>query len=230
MPAQRNKPGQAEPVRLLIVDDHEVVRLGLRAALKKVGTIRVVGEAESMASAIQAAKRLKPDAILLDLCLPDGSGVQACREILAWRPETQVLFLTTFADEDAAVAAILAGAKGYVLKEIGSRMLIQTIHTVARGQCVLDPAVSRRVLQRLQGPGRPDLKTPSAKLSPQEDRVLALVAAGKTNKEIADDLGLREKTVKNYLTNVFQKLHVSRRIQAAKIYLNPKPGPKFPGP
>lgn len=161
----------------------------------------------------------------MDVRLPDGSGIEACREIRAARPETQVLFLTSYADDDAVLATILAGADGFLLKEIGGEELLRAARTVAGGQSILDPAVTERVLARLKSIPVPSHGEKRDALSPQEERVLALVAEGKTNKEIALALDLSEKTVGNYLSNVFQKLHVTRRAQAAVYYTQRFPKP-----
>jgi DNA-binding NarL/FixJ family response regulator len=205
-------------VRLLLVDDHEVLRLGLRTLFTESGGFEVVGEAGTMAEAINAAAKLKPDVVLMDVRLPDGSGVQACREIRTARPETRVVFLTSYADEDAVLQTILAGAYGFLLKEVSSEELIRAMKTVAAGRSILDPAVTQRVLDRLKGlSGATESQKPD-ELSAQEERVLALVAEGKTNKEIAGLLQLSDKTVGHYLENIFQKLQVSRRSQAAVYY------------
>jgi DNA-binding NarL/FixJ family response regulator len=208
-------------IRLLLVDDHQVLRLGLRTLFREAGGIEVVGEAGTIADGIAEAARLKPDLVLMDVRLPDGSGVEACREIRAHRPETRVLFLTSYADDDAVLATILAGAHGFLLKDVGSTELLQSVRTVAAGRSVLDPGVTQRVLTQVRAlsTGGGDGKAPPGEdLSPQERRVLALVAEGKTNKEIAAELNLSDKTVGNYLGNVFQKLHVTRRAQAAAYY------------
>jgi DNA-binding NarL/FixJ family response regulator len=204
-------------VRLLLVDDHEVLRLGLRTLFTESGGFRVVGEAGTMADAIAEAAKLKPDVVLMDVRLPDGSGVEACRAIRAARPETRVLFLTSYADEDAVLATILAGAYGFLLKEVSSEELIRAMKTVAAGRSILDPAVTNRVLDRVKGLSR-DSTDKRDELSAQEERVLALVAEGNTNKEIAAVLHLSDKTVGHYLENIFQKLHISRRSQAAVYY------------
>jgi DNA-binding NarL/FixJ family response regulator len=222
-----NKPGDG-PIRLLLVDDHEVVRLGLRSLFVRTGRIQVVGEAGTAAGAVEEATRLTPDVVLLDLRLPDGSGVDACREIRAACAETKVLFLTSYSEEDAVLASVVAGASGYLLKEIGREALIRGIESVAAGQSILDPAVTQRVLARMQSLATQAAKVKGEKkeeeeeeeqLSGQERRVLALVAEGKTNKEIAATLDLSDKTVKNYLSKIFQKLQVSSRTQAAARFL-----------
>ena len=206
-------------VRVLLVDDHEIVRLGLRMVLSQQPSVTVAGEAATMADAIQQANKLKPDVILMDIRLPDGSGVDACREILSDRPDTQVIFLTSFSDDDSVLAAVLAGARGYVLKEIDSASLVRAIHAVAAGRSILDLAVTGRALGWLRGFAAGQDMPGTNKLSAQEERVLALVADGKTNKEIAGALNLSDKTVRNYLANMFQKLQITRRSQAAALFV-----------
>jgi DNA-binding NarL/FixJ family response regulator len=206
------------PIRLLLVDDHKVVRVGLRTLLSASDRIQVIGEAGTMESAITEAARLKPDIVLMDVRLPDGSGIEACREIRTARPETRVLFLTSFADDDAVLATMFAGADGYLLKEIDEKGLLRAIETVAAGQSILDPAMTKRMLVRMKSLTEPAVASKQEELSPQEQKVLALVAEGQTNKEIASALGLSDKTVRNYLSNIFQKLQVSRRSQAAALY------------
>jgi two-component system response regulator DevR len=212
-----------KPIRLLLIDDHQVVLVGLRTVLHNRQGITVVGEAGTRADAVRAAKRLKPDIVLMDVRLPDGSGVEACREILAHHPATRVIFLTSFADDEFALAAVLAGAQGYVLKNIDSDLLVQSIHAVFKGQSLLSPALTQRALIRMKA--EPVQAGPVRKqsLAPQEERVLALVAEGLTNKEIGAALQLSDKTVKNYLANMFQKLHITRRAQAATFYAKRQP-------
>lgn len=213
---------KTKPIRLLLVDDHEVVRVGLKTVLSHQPGLTVVGEAATMATAVQDALRLKPTVILMDVRLPDGSGVDACRDILASCPDTRVIFLTSYADDDSVLAAVLAGAHGYVLKEIDSAALVRAIHAVAGGQSILDPSVTERALRWLRDLGNGPQVPGVEQLSAQEERVLALVAEGKTNKEIATALGLSDKTVKNYLANVFQKLRITRRAQAAAFFVKRK--------
>jgi two-component system response regulator DevR len=206
------------PIRLLMVDDHEVLRLGLRTLFSEADGFEVVGEAGTMAGAISSARALEPDVVLMDVRLPDGSGVEACREIRTRRPQSRVLFLTSYADDDAVLATILAGAQGFLLKEVGSDELLRAVRAVANGQSILDPAVTQRVLTRVQTLSASPTEPKEEELSPQERRVIALVAEGKTNKEIAVVLNLSEKTVGNYLSNVFQKLNITRRSQAAVYF------------
>lgn len=201
---------------LLIVDDSEVVRVGLRALIGAEADIQIVGEAKSVGDAVEKATHLRPEVILLDVRLPDGSGIDACRQILRRTPEARVIILTSVIDDRIVDDAIRAGAHGYLLKEIDARGLLSAIRDVAVGKSILDPTVTARVMQmvRTGGTARDGLSL----LSPQEKRVLALIAEGCTNKEVGVKLGLSEKTVKNYLSTVFEKLQVSRRAEAAAIY------------
>ena len=196
-------------IRLLLVDDHEVVRAGMRALLAGIEGMEIVGEAGTVAEAVSEAARLAPEVILMDLRLPDGTGIDACREILSSAPRTRILFVTSYSDEQAVMSTVLAGAAGYVLKDIDHRTLVAAIRDAAAGRAILDPRITEPVVSRVP-------KTEA--LSGQEQRVLALVVEGKTNKEIAAALGLSDKTVKNYLSNAFQKLGVSRRAQAAALF------------
>ena len=211
-------PFETSSIRLLLVDDHEIVRMGLRALFNRSEGIEVVGEAGNVASAVAEATRLKPDVILMDVRLPDGSGVEACRDILAACPDTRVLYLTSYQDDEAMLAAVFAGAHGFLQKEIGGDSLVRAVKEVALGQSILDPAATRVIIEQMRLLSAPDAAYEGDPLSPQEQRVLALVAQGKTNKEIAAVLGLSDKTVKNYLSHIFQKLRVSRRSQAAVIF------------
>lgn len=205
------------PIRVLLVDDSEVVRAGLRALLSTEPRLRLVGEAGHVAGAIEACQRHHPDVVLLDIRLPDGTGFDACRRILQRLPATRILILTSVVDDNLLDEAIRAGTHGYLLKEINAGGLVQAILDVAGGKSILDPAITARVLQLVKsGPGTPAASL--ASLSAQEQRVLACIAAGKTNKEVGAELGLSEKTVKNYLGNIFEKLHVNRRSQAAVLY------------
>jgi len=203
-------------VRVLIVDDHAVVRSGLRLLLDGEEDIEVVGEAGSAPEAVEQAMRLAPQVVLMDLRLPGGSGVEACREILSSLQGTRVLFLTSFADEQAAMAAILAGASGFLLKDIGHETLVRSIGDVAAGRDVLESGAAQRARDRIQSANQAAAGRHA--LTPQERRILALLVEGKTNREIGAALGLSEKTVKNYLSNAFQKLGVSRRAQAAALF------------
>jgi DNA-binding NarL/FixJ family response regulator len=206
-----------------MVDDHKVVRLGLRTLLQHYPDIQVAGEAGTVAEAVARASELKPDLVLMDVRLPDGNGFEACRQIRRSLPEVRVLFLTSFADEEIVIESIDAGADGYLLKEIDEPTLVRAIRDVARGQSILDPAITRRVLERARTPSITTARDRWDSLSPQERRVLALVAQGKTNKEIAMDLSLSDKTVKNYLSNALEKLGMTRRSQAAAFFVQHSP-------
>ena len=216
-----NQP-ESKSIRLLIVDDHKVVRLGLHTLLSRHNGIEVVGEAGTSAAAVEQTAHLKPDVVLMDVRLPDGNGFEACRQIRRVQPDTRVLFLTSFADEEIVLESIDAGGDGYLLKEIDEENLVQAIRNVAAGKSILDPAVTPRVLERVKNTDT-HLGTPSTNrlgsLSPQERRVLALVAEGKTNKEIGQALGLSDKTVKNYMSNIMEKLQVARRSHAAAYFV-----------
>lgn len=206
-------------IRLLVVDDHEIVRVGLCTLFGRYPDIRVVGEAGTAAAAVQQAMRLKPDVVLMDVRLPDGSGVEACREIRAACPATRVLYLTSFEDEETALATVFSGANGYLLKEVGGEALVRAVKAVSQGEPVLDPAATRPVLDHMRALSIPAAAGEERRLSAQEKRVLTLVSEGKTNKEIAATLGLSSKTIKNYLSNIFHKLNVSRRSQAVAKFV-----------
>ena len=205
----------ADRLRVMLVDDHEVVRGGIRALIDSQPDLTVVAEASSVADAVKTAAAIKPDVIVMDVRLTDGSGIEATREIRAQRPDTRVLMLTSFADDEALFASIMAGASGYVLKQIRGGELIRAIRTVGEGQSLLDPSVTAAVLERLRK-GKHLLRDEKlARLSPQEERILGLVADGYTNKEIGEKLRLAEKTVKNYVSTILSKLEVARRAEAA---------------
>ncbi|MBW8781587.1 MAG: response regulator transcription factor [Verrucomicrobia bacterium] len=210
-------------LRVLIVDDSEVVRMGLRALLGAEPSLTITGEAASVATAVESAAAHRPDVVLLDIRLPDGTGFDACRQILQRSPATRVLVLTSVADENVVDDAIRAGAHGYLLKEVHGRSLVQAIHDVAAGKSILDPAITARVLTLMRSTA-PATRDALAALSTQERRVIALIAEGKTNKEVAAAMDLTEKTVKNYLSNIFDKLHVTRRSEAAALYAKGKGG------
>ncbi len=200
-------------MRVLVVDDHEVVRQGIRSLLEAQEDIEVVGEAGSVAEAVRRVGYDGPDVVVLDVRLPDGSGVEACREIRSRWPDVKVLMLTSYADEEALMAAIMAGAAGYVLKRIDSAELVDSIRRVGQGESMLDPAMTERLFRKLRGdtPDDPLL----ARLSPQERKILEHIAEGLTNREIAEEMFLAEKTVKNYVSNLLGKLEMSRRSEAA---------------
>jgi len=202
-------------VRVMLVDDHEIVRQGIRSLLEAAGGMTVVAEASGVAEAVERAKTTLPDVIVMDVRLADGSGIEATREIRAARPETKVVMLTSFADDEALFSSIMAGAAGYVLKQVKSNDLVRSIRAVAEGQSLLDPAVTGAVLERLRKGKHLMMDPKLARLSPQEERILTLVADGKTNKEIGEELKLAEKTVKNYVSAILSKLEVTRRAEAA---------------
>jgi len=195
-------------IDVLVVDDHEMVRAGLRSLLAEEASLRIAGEAASAAEAVRQAERLRPHVVLMDLRLPDGSGVDACREILSSLPATRILFLTSHSDEEAVLSTVMAGACGYLLKDIGREALVRAIEDAASGRPVVDGSLLPAAQSQIR----------NIALAPQERRVLALVVEGKTNKEIAAALELSERTVKHYLANACIKLGVSRRSHAAAIF------------
>ena len=210
------------PLRLLVVDDHEVVRAGIRALIRSTDDIvvtaeaaSVVAEAGTVAEAIEQARRFQPDIIVMDVRLPDGSGIEACRNIRAELPETRVVMLTSYPDEEAVLSAIVAGASGYLLKQVRARDLVAALEAVGRGESLLDPAVTEKVLERVRRIATGTYADELAQLTPQEQKILMLVAEGKTNKEIAKEVFLSDKTVKNYVSSILSKLNLERRAQAA---------------
>ena len=210
-----DEPTPRRPLRLLVVDDHEIVRQGLVALLDRREGFEVVAQAGSVAEAIAESARFAPDIVVMDVRLPDGTGIEACREIRAARPETRVIMLTSYPDEEAVLSAIIAGASGYLLKQIRGRDLVTALESVARGESLLDPAVTERVLQRVRTAASGGAADELADLTSQERKILLLVAEGKTNKEIAADVFLSDKTVKNYVSSILSKLNLQRRTQAA---------------
>jgi DNA-binding NarL/FixJ family response regulator len=203
------------PLRVMLVDDHEIVRDGIRAMLDAEGDIIVTAEAGSVRDAVDEAARSLPDVIVMDVRLSDGSGIEATREIRANRPATKVLMLTSFADDEALFASIMAGASGYVLKQVKSNDLLRAIRAVGAGDSLLDPSVTNAVLDRLRKGKHLLTDEKLARLSPQEERILQSIADGWTNREIGDELHLAEKTVKNYVSSILSKLEVARRAEAA---------------
>jgi two-component system, NarL family, response regulator DevR len=203
------------PLRLLVVDDHEVVRQGLVALLDRRAGFEVVAQAGTVSEAIAEAARFQPDVVIMDVRLPDGSGIEACREIRSARPETRVVMLTSYPDEEAVLSAIIAGAAGYLLKQVRGRDLVAAIESVGRGDSLLDPAVTEKVLQRVRSAASGGATDELADLTTQERRILLLVAEGMTNKEIAAEVFLSDKTVKNYVSSILTKLNLQRRTQAA---------------
>lgn len=201
-------------VSVLLVDDHEVVRMGLRTLLDKRDGLTVVAEAGSVAEAISAARRSRPDVIIMDIRLPDGNGVEACREIRGDLPDTKVIMLTSYADDEAVYGSIMAGASGYLLKQTRGQNLAEAIERVAHGESLLDPTVTEKVLARMRALASGEADELSA-LSVQERKILSLIAEGKTNKEIAGEVFLSDKTVKNYVSSILNKLNLRRRSEAA---------------
>jgi two-component system, NarL family, response regulator DevR len=214
-------------IRLVIADDSELVRVGLQTLLQGVPGIMVCGVAATAAEAISVCLREQPDVVLLDIHLPDGTGIDVCRRLLSGGADTRVLFLTSSSAQDIVDEAIRSGAHGYLLKEINTQALLQGIRDVASGRSILDPQITARVMSLLKNERTKPLV---ATLSPQEQRVLALIAAGHTNKEVAAEMNLAEKTVKNYLSTIFEKLHVTRRAQAAVYYTQNIAGRTQSGP
>lgn len=202
-------------VRVILVDDHAVVRRGLRSLIESADDLQVVGEASSKDEAIRLAAKVAADVVIMDVRLPDGSGIEAAREIRASHPATRVLMLTSYADEDAVFSSIMAGASGYLLKEINEGEIVSGIRAVAAGKSLLDASVTGAVLDSVRVSRRPIRDPKLRRLSGQEERILGLVADGKTNAEIGQQLHLSDKTVKNYVSAILAKLEVSRRAEAA---------------
>jgi DNA-binding NarL/FixJ family response regulator len=200
-------------IGVFLLDDHEVVRKGLRALLEACEDIEVVGEADTVADALISIPATQPDVAILDVRLPDGSGVEVCREVRSNSPAIACVMLTSYADDEALIASIMAGAAGYVLKQVGSLDLLDTIRRAGAGESLLDPALTDRVLERLRDGPKTDPRL--ASLTPQERKILDLIAEGYTNRQIAENLFLAEKTVKNYVSNLLAKLGMERRTQAA---------------
>jgi two-component system, NarL family, response regulator DevR len=202
-------------LRVMLVDDHQVVRDGIKLLLADTDDVVVCAEASTAREAVAVAAQALPDVIVMDVRLSDGSGIEATRDIRAARPATAVLMLTSFADDEALFASIMAGAAGYVLKQIRGDELVRAIRAVGAGQHLLDPAVTKGVFERLRRGKQLLGDEKLARLSPQEERILSLVAEGRTNGQIAGELGLADKTVKNYVSSILSKLEVARRAQAA---------------
>ncbi len=199
-------------IRVFLLDDHEIVRRGVRELLESADDIEVVGEAGTAAEALQRAPATSPDVAILDVRLPDGTGIEVCRELRSSMPEVKCLMLTSFNDDEALFDAVMAGAAGYVLKEVRGSDLIESVRRVAAGQSLLDPIVTARVIDRLRNPPKDAL---TATLSPQESAILGHLADGLTNRQIAEQMFLAEKTVKNYVSNLLAKLGMHHRTQAA---------------
>lgn len=200
-------------IGVFLLDDHEVVRTGLRALLEACEDIEVVGEADTVAEGLVRIPVVRPDVAILDVRLPDGSGVEVCREVRSTSPDIACVMLTSYADDEALIASIMAGAAGYVLKQVGSLDLLDTIRRAGAGESLLDPDLTDRVLERLREGPKTDPRL--ASLTPQERKILDLITEGYTNRQIAESLFLAEKTVKNYVSNLLAKLGIERRTQAA---------------
>ena len=209
--------------RVMICDDHEVVREGLRGLIGRQTGMSVVGEASTVAEAIETAIRSKPDVVIMDVRLPDGSGVEACRAIHESNPDIKVIMLTSYADDEALFASIIAGASGYLLKQTRGQAVVDAVITVASGRSLLDPDVTGKVLERLRDARAEDPAL--ASLTDQERKVMAGLAEGKTNREIGETLFLSEKTVKNYVSRILDKLGLARRAEAAAYMAKHKPRP-----
>lgn len=204
---------EARPLRVLLVDDHEVVRKGLRALLESHDDIDVVGEVGTAAEAVRQVGFNAPDVVVMDVRLPDGSGVETTRRIRARFPDVSVLILSSYADEEALLSAIEAGASGYLLKRVDTDAIVDAVRAVGAGESLLDPAMTAKLFERLRDPNRDDELI--GRLSTQERRILTRIAQGKTNREIAEEMYLAEKTVKNYVSNLLAKMGMARRSEAA---------------
>ena len=202
-------------IRVMVVDDHEVVRTGLKAILEAEGDLEVVGEADSAGEAVRKVPQLDPHVVLMDVRMEGMSGIEACRLIKSAHPQVNVLMLTSFGEEEAVTSAILAGASGYLLKNVGRADLIKSIHAVAKGDNLLDPAVTGKVMERLAKLAREEKQRVVDAVSEREKEVLALVAQGLTNKEIAEKLVISENTARNHVSRILDKLGLSRRTEAA---------------
>lgn len=202
-------------MKILLVDDHEVVRLGLKALLSRYPSFNIIAEAGDADDAVEKALRYKPNVVIMDIRLPGKSGIEATRKIVEKQPDTKVIMLTSFAEDELLFDAINAGASGYVLKQIGSADLVRTLEAIGRGESLIDPVLTQKVFQRVREASRKAADEAFASLSEQELKILALVSQGKTNKEIANAIFLSEKTVRNYVSSILSKLHLSTRAEAA---------------
>lgn len=199
-------------ITAFLMDDHEVVRQGVRALLESTGEVEVIGEASNATEAIARIPAVRPDVAILDVRVPDGNGIEVCREVRS-KIGTNCLMLTSYSDDEALFEAIMAGASGYVLKQIRGSELLDAVKRVAAGESLLDPAITERVLNRLRAPDEEDERL--ARLTPQERRILHHIADGLTNRQIAAEMHLAEKTIKNYVSNLLSKLGMERRTEAA---------------
>ncbi|HLS88004.1 MAG TPA: response regulator transcription factor [Sphingobacteriaceae bacterium] len=210
---------QQGKIKVLIVDDHEVVRMGLKSLVDRQPDMEWVGEAGNVAEAVEKAKATEPHVVILDVRLPDGSGIDACRDIRSHNDRTRIIMLTSYADDEALFASIVAGASGYILKQTRGSELMEAVRRVARGESLLDPAVTHRVLERIRGGDRtgPTEGELLARLTDRERHVLELIAKGYTNRQIGEALHLSEKTIKHYVTGILNKLGVDNRTAAAAL-------------
>jgi DNA-binding NarL/FixJ family response regulator len=202
-------------MRILLVDDHEVVRVGVRSLIERQPDMEVIGEASTVREAVNQTLDLQPDVVLLDIRMPGGSGLEACNQIKAQRPETKIIILTSFPDDEVLFDAIACGADGYVLKQIGSDELIRALERVGRGESLLDPSLTDRVFAKMREVRKQERAHAFAELNAQERQILAYITEGQTNREIGEALHLSEKTVRNYVSVILNKLNVSSRAQAA---------------
>jgi two-component system response regulator DevR len=212
-----------EPIRVFLLDDHEIVRRGLRELLEAESDIEICAEAGTAEEALARIPPTAPDVAVLDVRLPDGDGVEVCREVRSRHPEIRCLMLTSYSDDEALFEAIMAGASGYLLKQIRGTDLVDAVRRVASGQSLLDPSVTASVLERLRA--GPETDERLQRLTEQERRILDLIAEGLTNRQIAERVHLAEKTVKNYVSNLLAKLGMERRTQAAVYATRLRPGP-----
>jgi two-component system response regulator DevR len=201
-------------IKVMLVDDHQIVLKGLIAVLQPVMGIKVVGQAATQQKAVEVARECKPDVILMDVRLPDGSGIEACREILEFNPQIKVLMLTSYPDDEAVFASIMAGACGYILKEVSTSGIIDAIKTIVNGGSLLDPSVTGKIMEKLRHHPS-EAESRMANLNDKERIILDLIAEGKTNKEIGKNIYLSEKTIKNYVSSILSKLQLGRRSAAA---------------
>lgn len=216
---------EANEIRVMLVDDHELIRKGLRGYLEQRPGMTVVGEAGTVRQATTRAPAIRPDVIVMDVQMPDGTGIEACRSIKAELPATKVLMLTSFADDDAVMSSVLAGASAFLLKTTSGEEIAKAIEGVARGESQLDPTVTARLLEQVrQRAAAPEEKKP--KLTENEGKILERIAEGKTNREIAGEIYLSEKTVKKYVSNILDKLDLKRRSEAAAYIARRTPGPR----
>lgn len=209
-------------INILLVDNHEVLVLGLKTLFERYEKFRIVGEAYSGTEAIEKAHSLHPDVIIMDIRMPDINGIEACREIKQNNPDINVIMLTSYADDEAVFASLIAGASGYVLKEIGTQALVKAVETVSKGQSLLDPSVTSKVIEKMREISQQNINCDLQLLTSQEKKVLSLIAEGKTNREMATIMFLSEKTIRNYVSNILHKLNLQTRAQAIAYGLKNK--------